>query len=419
MRPENPSPAYRKDSMKIAIVSDLHLGYERFEADALRQATEALERASKIADAILVPGDIFDKRYPRPDIISQAINLFRELSKREWKAEISDYIGKGKIYTRAPIVAIPGTHERIAEGKENAVKLLSLAGLLADTSEATTVLKKGDERVAIFGLGGLSDEMVKERIAALSPTGIDGAFNIFMFHQSIYEMLPFSENIIHYSDLPKGFDLYVCGHMHSMAEATVHGKKLLIPGSTVLTQLKSEEQSRKGFILYDTQDRSHKFIEINSRPFVTKNLSAENANPSDLVSACEKEISRAISSHGKKPIIRIKIEGTLARGFEKGDLQIHALSGKYSSSAFLTIDTNGLQGADTQIMIDGVRDGRIDDMPIKEMGMLTLSAKLKESGIGNKIDVLQLFSILSSESSKEKVLKEAVELLLEGENRPA
>ncbi len=402
--------------MKIAIVSDLHLGYERFEEDALRQATEALDEASKMADAILVPGDIFDKRYPRPDVISQAINLFRDLSKKEWKAEICEYRGRGKIYTSAPIVAIPGTHERIAEGKENAVKLLSLAGLLADTSEATTILKKGEERVAIFGLGGLSDEMVKERIIALAPAGITGAFNIFMFHQSIYEMLPFSENIIHYSDLPNGFDLYVCGHMHSVTEATVHGKELLIPGSTVLTQLKSDEQPRKGFIIYDTENRSHRFIEINSRPFVMRTLTADNANPSDLVSACEKEIAKVLSSYKDKPIIKIKIEGTLAKGFEKGDLQMHALSGKYSSSAFLTIDASGLQGSDTQLMIDGVRDGKIDDMPIKEMGMLTLAAKLKESGIDNAINVSELFSTLSSESSKEKVLKEAMELLLGDKN---
>ena len=403
--------------MKIAIVSDLHLGYERFEEDALRQATEALEEASKIADAILVPGDIFDKRYPRPDVISQAVNIFRDLSRKEWKAEICDYKGKGKLYTSAPIVAIPGTHERIAEGKENAVKLLSLAGMLADTSEATTTLKKGDERVAVFGLGGLSDEMVKERIIALSPTGVEGAFNIFMFHQSIYEMLPFSENIMRYSDLPKGFDLYVCGHMHGATEATVHGKELLIPGSTVLTQLKGEEQPRKGFILYDTRERSHKFIEINSRPFVLRNLSVENANPSELISICEKEIARAVSVHKDKPIIKIKIEGTLAKGFEKGDLQMHSLSGKYSASAFLTVDMSGLQGSDTQVIIDGVRDGKIDDMPIKEMGMLTLAAKLKELGVGNTLNVSELFSILSSESSKEKVLKEAAELLLGGKQQ--
>ena len=39
--------------MRIAIVSDLHIGYERFEADAFAQAKEALELAKTQADAIL------------------------------------------------------------------------------------------------------------------------------------------------------------------------------------------------------------------------------------------------------------------------------------------------------------------------------------------------------------------------------
>lgn len=400
--------------MKIAIVSDLHLGYERFADDALAQATEALFEAGKVADAVLVPGDIFDKRYPKPEIIAQAINIFRDMSRRQWAAEIEEYRGNGRIYTKSPIVAIPGTHERIAEGKDNAVKLLSLAGLLADTSEATTIIRKGSERVAVYGLGGLSDEMVKERLIALNPKGVEGAFNIFMFHQSIYEMLPFNDSTIRYSDLPKGFDLYVCGHMHSSVEASAHGKELLIPGSTVLTQLKGEEQSSKGFILYDTADRSHKFIGIKSRPFFARNISADGSEPKEITLQCDDEIRKAIASAGTKPIIRIKIEGTLAKGAEKDDLALQALYSKYSQSAFLTIDTGGLQSAEIQAAIENVRDGKIDDMPIRELGMATLSAKLAESGISDKINSAELFSILSGESSKEKILKEATRLLLEG-----
>ncbi|MCL5413496.1 MAG: hypothetical protein M1569_03795 [Candidatus Marsarchaeota archaeon] len=63
--------------MKIAILSDFHLGYERFREDAYRQAEEALTRAAGLADAMIIPGDIFDNRMPRPDVIAEAINLFR------------------------------------------------------------------------------------------------------------------------------------------------------------------------------------------------------------------------------------------------------------------------------------------------------------------------------------------------------
>lgn len=397
--------------MKIAIVSDLHLGYERFEEDAFVQASEALEEASKLADAVLIPGDIFDKRYPRPDVISQAINIFRELSKKKWGAVISNHEGKGQLHTTVPIIAIPGTHERIAEGKDNAVKLLSLAGLLADTSESTTTIQKGGEKVSVFGLGGIAEELVKDRLVDIAPKPLKDSFNIFMFHQSVYEMLPYSDHFIRYSDLPKGFDLYVSGHMHSRQEASVHGKKLLIPGSTVLTQMKGDEQSSKGFILFDTKDYSHRFVQIKSRPYSTSTISVNDAKPSDLIDRCEAEIERMLSGKKEKPILRIKVTGTLAKGFDKADLQVHSLVMRYSGKAFLTVDISQLTSPGTELMIDELREGKIDDMPIKDLGILTLSEKMKNSGADQSISYTELFNLLSGEAGKDKILKAANELL--------
>ncbi|MCL5680127.1 MAG: metallophosphoesterase, partial [Candidatus Marsarchaeota archaeon] len=72
--------------MKVAIISDLHIGYERFYDDAYEQAREALLEASKVADIILLPGDVFDKRAPKPEVIAQALGIFRELGSMQWKA---------------------------------------------------------------------------------------------------------------------------------------------------------------------------------------------------------------------------------------------------------------------------------------------------------------------------------------------
>ncbi len=64
------------DRMKIAIVSDLHLGYDLFREDAFNQAKQALDMAYELSDMLLVPGDVFDVHYPRPDVIAEAVNLF-------------------------------------------------------------------------------------------------------------------------------------------------------------------------------------------------------------------------------------------------------------------------------------------------------------------------------------------------------
>ena len=110
--------------MKIAIVSDLHIGYERFRKDAYNQAKEALTMAAERADAIIIPGDIFDTRFPKPDVIAEAIGIFKELREKEFGARIVGFEGLGKIYTDKPILAIPGTHERRTSDTEDPVDLL-------------------------------------------------------------------------------------------------------------------------------------------------------------------------------------------------------------------------------------------------------------------------------------------------------
>ena len=104
--------------MKIAIVSDMHIGYERFSEDAIRQATEAMELANQMADAVIIPGDVFDKRAPKPEVIAQAINLFRDMAGKRWNARVAEFRSPStKSFTDVPVVAISGTHERTAAGQ--------------------------------------------------------------------------------------------------------------------------------------------------------------------------------------------------------------------------------------------------------------------------------------------------------------
>ncbi len=398
--------------MKIAIVSDMHIGYERFSEDAIAQAREALETASSMADAIIMPGDIFDKRAPKPEVIAQAINLFREISQKQWKAKVSEFRGRGaRNFTSIPVIGISGTHERTAFGKENPLSLLGLAGIIVDTSEATTIIEKDGEKVAVFGLGGISEERVKDALAELDPKPIPGMFNVFMFHQSTYELLPFSDEFIHNEDLPKGFDLYVNGHIHSRVEMSVHGKPFLIPGSTVLTQLKEGEQEGKGFIIYDTIRLSYEFIRIKSRKMVFKELRFDGAKPSDIKDMCESAISAEIAAWKDHPIIKLRLEGTMAAGFASADMSLHSLALKFGDSAIIDIDGSRLKNPDMETEIEALRDNRIGSAPVKELGLQLLGSRLKEYGFPESIDYSALFSILSGDQKKEKAISEASELI--------
>ncbi|MCL5430179.1 MAG: DNA repair exonuclease [Candidatus Marsarchaeota archaeon] len=400
--------------MKLAIVSDLHIGYERFAEDSYKQAREALEKASEMADAILIPGDVFDKRAPKPEVIAKAINIFRDVSKKDWKARVTGMSNSNgnKRYTDVPILVIPGTHERTSEGKENVLTLLALAGLVVDISESTATVENDGEKLAVFGLGGLSEDRVKETLQRLDPKPLEGAFNVFMMHQSTYELLPFSDDIIRYDDLPKGFDLYVDGHIHSRVEAIVHGKEFLIPGSTVLTQLKDGEQEKKGFILFDTKDSKHEFIPIDSREFRTIHLKFDNAKPAQISDKCKTEIDNAIGKW-HNPIIRLCIEGTLEDGYYANDLILRPLRIRYGNRAYLEFDVSKLKSPEMEKEIDSLRTGVFEGTSIKEIGIVTFLAKLKESKYDGKIDPGKLFEILSKDAKKESVLKEATSLLSE------
>lgn len=397
--------------MKLAIVSDLHIGYERFADDAFKQAKEALELASTMADAILLPGDIFDKHSPKPEVMAQAINIFRDMSKKDWRAKTVSFAGRGKSYTEIPVVAISGTHERTTEGKDNPLNLLALAGLLVDTSEATTIIEKDGEKVAISGLGGLPDERAKDKLKEINPRPTPGAFSIFMFHQSVYELLPFNEGTIHYDDLPRGFDLYICGHIHNRTEAIVHGKKFLISGSTVLTQLKDGEQEQKGFILFDTATYSYEFKYINSREFVSKVLHFEGADPKGVAEGCENEVDSILAKAKGKPIVKLCLEGTIKDGFTSIDMPIQGIASKYSNRAEISIDTSKLVSPLLESSIEGIRDNKIGDIPIKELGMRLFASRLKELKFDDSIRVSELFEILSGSTNKDKVIKEAGEFL--------
>ncbi len=398
--------------MKLAIVSDMHLGYERFYDDAYAQACAALDQAAKVSDAILIPGDIFDMRNPKPEVLALGINLFRDLSRREWKARVAEFEGPKERFTSVPIIAIPGTHERKAEGVHNPVDLLGLAGLIVNATDSNIILEKGIEKVHIFSLGGIAEEKVADTLARLDPKPVENMFNIFMMHQSIYELLPFSDTFLEYEELPKGFDLYIDGHIHNKVEAKVHGKPFLIPGSTVLTQLKDGEQEQKGFFVFDTEARTYEHVKISSRNFVAIRIDAENSEPSVISEKIEKEIEKVVKSSPKKTVVRVIVEGELADGYKLSDLDIMPIERKYREAAFLDISKSELVSKAEEDAASDLRSSTMNAMSVKDYGMAIFLDKLNKLGYSLNTTPTELFEMLSSDDKKENVINSAIERLL-------
>jgi len=393
---------YKYFAMKIGVLADFHLGYSRFNSDAFSQAAKALSSAVDSCDMILLAGDLFDSRTPKPEVLGESFSLFRIPLKKKWGASLSSFKARdGRNESCGlPVAAIHGTHEMRAKSLANPIQLLEAAGFLVNVHAATAVFELGGEKVAVTGIGGVPEKQFKDAVKALDPKPVEGAFNVFMFHQTLREIIPQApEDYSTADDLPSGFDLYVCGHIHSPLDREYSGKRVLIPGSTVLTQLRSEEQSKKGFFVFDTSSKSASFSEVGSRQFKMLELELDSASPSSAREECVKSVESALQElGGEKPILRVKLKGTLQKGFTSSDLDLRSVERDFEDKAFVFIDSH-LKSEDLRLQVEKLRSLKQDSVSVRELGLRLLKQSLAENGFSLESDVDSLFDLLSDKKA--------------------
>jgi DNA repair exonuclease SbcCD nuclease subunit len=328
--------------LKVAILGDFHFGYDRFYDDSFMQAEQALLKAQEQADLLIVAGDIFDSRTPKQEVIARSFEAFKQLHKK--------------------VIVIHGTHERRPHGFTNPVDLLVKAGFAESCHARPILFEKDGEKVAVYGLAGVPEDYAKVALERLGPKPVEGAFNIFMFHQNLKELMPLVESGLTMDDLPAGFDLYVDGHLHKNYELEKGGRKLLIPGSTVLTQVRREEKE-KGFYLYDTKEKSQTYVTIVTRPFIHLTLLSQGTTP--LKETLTAKLSQL--DFTGKPIIRIDVEGD-AKAIDQSE--ITSLKQAYADKCHLFINLSLDEGE--EIYLGDLEELAKRNVSIRERGMLIL-----------------------------------------------
>ncbi|MEM3791206.1 MAG: metallophosphoesterase family protein [Candidatus Micrarchaeaceae archaeon] len=382
--------------MKIGIVSDLHIGYERFREDARLQAKKALDMAVEKCDAILIPGDIFDYRIPTPDVIVECMNVFMSLDVNKLKAK-AKVIKGNPAKTEAPIIAISGTHERRSEKDQNPLDILSVSGILIDSSNSVVEIRKDNEIVYVHGIKGVSEERFLEEIKRVSPKPLEGHVNILMFHQSLYELLPYSSEYAKIEDLPEGFDLYIDGHIHHRCEMKAHGKPLLIPGSTVITQLKEQEQESKGFYIYDTKEKSYEYHYIDSRKF----FYIKEEYREGLKEYLRKRIVEAIESSREKPIISIDVSGTSNL---KLDYLLEDIKNEFKDKAIIFSRKEIIEKEKSRERAKNIESA-------KELAESILAENIKKKDI-KRDDIKKIFDEISNSKLEHEEIVKIIEQLL-------
>jgi DNA repair exonuclease SbcCD nuclease subunit len=337
----------------------MHFGYRRFEKDAYLQGKEAILSAAKEADVLILGGDNFDSPIPKFETIKEVISILKEAKK----------IGKEN-NTDIPIFSIHGNHDRRAKWLVNPNELLAETGLIINIHNRTEIVEKNGEKIAISGMGYVPDDLAAEAMKQLSCKKIEGAFNIFVLHQSFQEHdISGKEEYLTFDDLPQGFDLYLCGHTH---KPNLKGK-VLNPGSTVVTQLRENEAGQRGWLLYDTKTREAKFMPIKSRTFIYKNLNFEKATPEQIKIKLLEELNNLLKDYkNENPIIKIVLRGTMSDGFQASDFQIP----NFGENVFIE---NFINSESLKEKIEQIKKQHEQKIGIKELGIDLLRKNLAKT----------------------------------------
>ena len=403
--------------MKIAVISDTHMGH-KFGEDVGEDSFDTLEEAIDIgmkADAILLAGDIFDSRIPRPEVMTRAMKIFFRTKVGDSETSILSVVdrddkerqidGMGRM--GIPVISIYGTHERRGKDMMNPVEMLDETGFLVCLHGDTAIIEKNSERVAVTGLSGVPEIFAPKALEVVRNRAVKGIYNLLMMHQSIEQYMYSDEHVaaLKFEELPLGYDLIINGHIHWFNEKKDSGIHLVIPGSTVTTQIRKTEASMpKGIVMLDTSNGNIEFIELKSaRKVFYEEIKVDCENIADVKKLVLDQIS-VIAMDGvvKKPIVKIKIIGEVDSF--KNMLNFSDIEERFSDKMILHID-NRIVSIKQRDSLKQLRDIRKDRVSIDEKGLMILAERAKRAGIRiNLDDVFDLFA--EGELDKaEKMLK--------------
>lgn len=396
--------------MKISVLSDLHFGYaynSGLEDDCFDNAEEAIEK-SLDSDLIILGGDIFDVRAPKTQTWGKALKILSKpllkenpniklVSTDKQLKEISQ-----RSLNHIPMIAITGNHERLIKGEVNTVEALENAGLVIDLHLNTIVFEKDGIKVAIHGMPSVPERYAKDVLDKWNPRLVEGCINILLMHQSIepYVYSPLEPPSLSLSNLPKGFDIIVNGHLHGHNIEKLDGTVLMMPGSTVITQFeKNEALTDKviGKIMIENEIKTELIPLETNRKFYYEELSVEQSSLT-LREQVERRLTQILysGSYNKKPIIRMRLKG---KDTNILDQDLRNIESKFSDKAVLIL-VKELESQELTEKRELLKNLREQKLSVEELGLNLLRKNLDEFGMEKEFDFDTMFHLLSEDQTE-------------------
>ncbi|MBR9689417.1 MAG: hypothetical protein GOV01_00770 [Candidatus Altiarchaeota archaeon] len=354
--------------MRIGFASDLHLGFGsgRRKGDACIQAKRAMEKLlSEDVDVIVLPGDVFDTPVPRPEVLRDAAYVFQMAAKKTSDLKLTG-VGRDSPETKGiPIIAIHGNHDRRVKGDVNPMQLMDIMGYIVYLHK-TGVLA---DDTGFFGVGAVPESYSKKLFRDMSAKPF-GDRSFFLFHQDTVPQIPHAS--LKWSDLPQGFTYYVNGHIH----APLLQKNHLVVGSTVVTQMKPEENEKYVWV-WDQGFEKHL---IQSRPLHYLQVDANGRAPSEILVEIDDALQKVLTEkYDETPMVRIKVTGKLKEGFK-------------SSNFIFQNNHNLIVSFQKQLEGSAISEVDLKGMNVDELAVGVLKKMLGERGL--KMDASKLYTYL-------------------------
>lgn len=326
--------------IKFAHLSDVHLGSWNNHPDLREYPLKAWEKAvdkciEEAVDFVIIAGDFFDTSLPSIDVIRKAAVELRRLKENG----IAVYV-------------IAGSHDFSPTGK-------SMLNVLEDAGLLVNVAKMNEENGKVF-LKFTEDERTSAKICGI--IGRRGALErsyfenldrsienesgkkIFVFHSGIAENMPdFSNTGIPLSLLPKGFDYYASGHIHSPSYD--EKSRVAFPGPLFPADFHELENYDSGFYIVDINDKNTTGAQ--SAQAIVKRVSAKlcgvciikiNAD-GKMPAEIQKEAENAIEKENlEEKILLLKIEGVIDG--KTSDINLKPFIAKAAGKGALSVKKN-------------------------------------------------------------------------------
>ncbi|MCX6803141.1 MAG: hypothetical protein NTY48_01070, partial [Candidatus Diapherotrites archaeon] len=289
-------------------------------------------------------------------------------------------------------------HEFRGKDFASALDVLEESNCLVHIHAGYCKLNKGEEKVFIHGMGGIPEKHAKDALLKYSPCPVQNYSNILLLHQSFVEFLPFDDDSIaslSLSDLPNGFDLIIDGHLHWSQEQNLGEKRFLLTGSAIFTQMKRlEGELPKGVFLFDTITKKLSLLPFErQRKLFYSKLDFKSAKPEDIIFEVNNKVDSFLknSSFELKPLVRLKIGGSLAKGFTQSDVSLDF--SRYENKAVFSV-SKSFSIEDFQKKIEDLKERQAEKKNVVDLGIDVLEKNVEEAGLKN-FETRRVFELLA------------------------